>query len=192
MRCLRSVVLAATLVASLALTGATLSGGESRVYVQFAPGGKGPVKALVGQAGGRGHHEFDSLGAMAVTVPEQALAGLSRNPNILLIEEDPLRQLFGQVTPYGINLVEAPQAVAAGATGAGLTIGVIDSGIFAGHEDFAGVALAGEPVFDPVTDERAWNRAATPTAPMFRARLRRRTTVWASLVSRPAPRAFTW
>lgn len=158
MRYLRSVVLAATLLASLVLTGATLSGGESRVYVQFAPGGKAPVKALVGQAGGRVHYEFDSLSAMAVTVPDQALAGLSRNPNILLIEEDPLRQLFGQVTPYGINMVEAPQAVAAGATGAGVTVGVIDSGVFAGHEDFAGVALAGEPAGDPATDERAWNR----------------------------------
>lgn len=158
MRSLRSLILSAIVMASLALSGAILSGGESRVYVQFVPGGKGAVKGLVNQAGGRVHYEFDHLGAMAVSMPEQALNGLRNNPNVVLIEEDPVRELFGQTTPYGITMVEAPQAVAAGGTGAGITVGVIDSGLFAAHEDFAGVVVAGEPVFNPATDERAWNR----------------------------------
>lgn len=155
---MRSLVLTAIAMASVALSSATLSGGESRVYVQFAPGGKGAVKSSVVQLGGRIHYEFDHLGAMAVTLPDPALNGLRNNPNVLLIEEDPVRNLYGQTVPYGINMVEAPQAVAAGGTGAGFTVGVIDSGLFTGHEDFAGVAMAGEPGGDPATDERAWNR----------------------------------
>lgn len=155
---MRSLMLAAIAMASVALPSVTLLGGESRVYIQFTPGGKGDVKGLVNQAGGRVHHEFDNLGAMAVSMPEQALNGLRNNPNILLIEEDPVRQLYGQTVPYGIGMVEAPLAVAAGGTGAGITVGVIDSGLFTGHEDFAGVVMAGEPVFNPATDERAWNR----------------------------------
>lgn len=131
---------------------------ESRVWVQFAPGAKGPVMAALKQAGGRVHYEFDHLNAVAVTMPDQALAGLSRNPHVTLVEEDPVRFLFGQTVPYGITMVQAPLAVAAGADGTGITVGVIDSGVFTGHEDFAGVTMAGEPGGDPATNEVAWNR----------------------------------
>ncbi|MDQ3038743.1 MAG: S8 family serine peptidase, partial [Pseudomonadota bacterium] len=49
----------------------------------------------------------------------------------------------GQVTPYGINKVQAPSTVATGADGTGIKVCVIDSGIKADHEDFAGIAMSG-------------------------------------------------
>jgi len=125
---------------------------NSRVYVVFKAGQKAVAKALVQQAAGRIHHEFDELRAIATTLPTQALDGLSRNPNIELIEEDPPRFMLGQAVPYGIDMVQARDVwdpdgngVADGGapTGAGIKVGVIDSGVYTGHEDFAGVTFLG-------------------------------------------------
>lgn len=131
---------------------------DSRVYVQFAPNAKGNALNAVAQAGGRVHYEFDHLNAAAVTVPDQALAGLSRNPNIVLIEEDPIRVMSGQTTPYGVTMVWEGYPISTTVTGTGIVVGVIDSGVYSKHEDFAGLPLNGEPGGDPGTVEIAWNR----------------------------------
>ena len=145
-------------VASLFLVTVTVAiGADHRVYVQFAKGAKGPVRAALAQAGGRVHHEFDNVDALSVSLPEQALDGVRRNPHVTLVEEDPVRVLSGQSVPYGVEMVQALDAVAAGATGAGVVIGVIDSGVFDAHEDFSGVSINGEPDLGFV-NERTWYR----------------------------------
>lgn len=157
-RCLASLAGAFLLVAVLATASfGQAAPSQNRVYVQFQPGAKAAARAAVNAAGGRIHHEFDSLDALAVTVPAVALNGLTRNPNVVLIEEDPTRELFAQTVPYGIEMVQAPLAVAAGATGAGVKVGVIDSGVYAAHADFAGVTITGEPDFG-AADQRTWYR----------------------------------
>jgi serine protease len=125
----------------------------ARVWVQFAPGQKAPVKVALQGAGGHIHYEFDDLSAMAVTVPAAALAGLRQNPNVTLIEDDPIRELVGQTVPYGIDMVQARDVWDANRdgvvdegspTGSGCRVCVIDSGVYVNHEDFAGVNIAGE------------------------------------------------
>lgn len=132
---------------------------NDRVYVQFAPGHKAAAQAALAIAGASVRHQFDDLNTVAASIPQQARAGLSRNPVIVAIEDDPERHFLSvpQETPYGITMVQAPLAVGAGATGAGVKIGVIDSGVFAAHEDFAGVAITGEPDHGP-DDPRTWYR----------------------------------
>lgn len=151
----RLVVLCLAIAGSLPAVAANV-----RVYVQFVPGQKANAHAALNQAGARTHHEFDNLNALAVTLPEAARAGLERNPAVTLVEDDPVRSFLAQTVPYGISMVQAPEAVAAGATGTGIKIGVIDSGVFAGasgHEDLRSVAISGEPDFGPA-DERTWYR----------------------------------
>lgn len=116
----------------------------SRVWVQFAPGQKAGVQAALQRAGSQVHYEFDQLNAIAASIPAQALDGISRNPAVVLVEEDPIREMSGEVVPYGVPLVDAP-VILGGAeyAGSGLKVGVIDSGIFAAHEDFAGLPLSG-------------------------------------------------
>jgi serine protease len=46
----------------------------------------------------------------------------------------------------------------AGTSGTGIKIGVIDSGVFVGHEDLAGLPITGEPVLADANDQRNWNR----------------------------------
>ncbi len=116
---------------------------ENRVWVKFKPGAKAQVERSLQAAGARFHHSFDDLGAFAVSLPPQALNGLKNNPNVEYVERDEPRFPMAQTSPYGIGLVQAPQAWAQGATGAGVTVCVIDSGLHVGHEDMAGVNVVG-------------------------------------------------
>ncbi|HUG11633.1 MAG TPA: S8 family serine peptidase, partial [Opitutaceae bacterium] len=120
--------------------------GEKRVWVQYQSGAKGPVMAALAKANGRVHYEFDNLEAVAVSLPEQALNGISRNPHVTLVEDDPIRELHAQNIPYGITMVQAQTAIDNGGTGAGIIVGVIDSGAYAAHPDLPDhPILRGEP-----------------------------------------------
>src|SRR5688500_16548518 len=124
----------------------------NRVWVKFKPGTRANVEAQARAAGGRVHYTFDKLGAMAITVPPQALQGLRNNPNVVLVEADAPRYAMAQTTPYGVDMVQARdvwdtnrdgQIDALAPTGAGVTVCVIDSGIHRAHQDFAGQQFTG-------------------------------------------------
>jgi subtilisin family serine protease len=139
--------------------------GFSRVYINIESGSKGAVVSAVAGVGGNIHYEFDSIGAIAATVPDQALGGLSRSAGVLAIEPDPQRFLTAEIIPYGITDVQAPTAVSAGADGSGVMVGVIDSGIYPAHEDFEGVTLSGYPEEISVTI-RGGGKPRTETTPL--------------------------
>ncbi len=144
-----------SLVLALGASAATAAWAEAleRVYIGFKPGQKAVAKGLVEKSQGRIHFEFDSLDTLVSSLPGNAVAALSKNPNITLVEPDPPRFLLttGEQIPYGIDLVQASAAwdpdnngIDVGApTGAGIKVGVIDSGVYAGHEDFSGVNISG-------------------------------------------------
>jgi serine protease len=141
--------------------------GKIRVLVNFLPGNKAGVDNALKGLGAEFHYTFDDLNTFAVTVPEAALNGLSRNPNVVYIEEDVLRypisirpsnltsaQASGlaapagqtaQIVPYGVDMVQAPQVWAAdpAANGSTKKICIIDSGVYSNHEDLFGNTLSG-------------------------------------------------
>jgi serine protease len=126
---------------ALAMAGSSFAAdtGSERVWVKFSPGGKGNVENALRAVGGTIHHSFDDLAAFAVSVPPQALTGLRNNPNIEYIEADAIRQPMAQTVPYGIPMVQAQDAWAAGGDGSNILVCVIDSGINAQHEDFGNI-----------------------------------------------------
>lgn len=130
---------------------------DVRLFVRYHPGQKSAAQQELGRAGAVTHHQFDDLRAVAVTLPESARAGLERNPAVEFVEEDPVREFLAQSVPYGITMVGAPAAVGAGATGAGIKVGVVDSGVLRTHEDLAAVSITGEPDFG-ANDDRTWYR----------------------------------
>lgn len=154
-----------------------------RVFVGFAPGSKAAVQQALTAAGADFHYTFDDLNSFVVSVPEKALNGLSKNPNVVDIEEDverypisitPATGTFaaqadtidanGQTVPWGVDAVQARQvwdanldgSFDAGApTGSGVTVCIIDTGYYSGHEDLAGASLLGgtsQVDNDPFTD----------------------------------------
>lgn len=170
----RLVVVSLTLIVSMLLSlvavrPANADNDKVRVFVQFAAGQKANVENSLKGAGAEFHYAFDDLNTFAVSVPAQALAGLERNPNIVLIEEDSPRypvgvmastvespNLFsitgGQVIPYGVDMVQARDVWDAdrngtvdngASTGANRKICIIDSGFYTSQEDLQGVNVTG-------------------------------------------------
>ena len=115
------------------------AGETTSVLVQFA----GPVqandKALVRGLGGEISHEYSLVPAISVEIPTQALEGLSRNPRVVTVEENLEVQAMLFDDEYGdtwsINNINAKQVHDSGNTGAGVKVGIIDSGISTSHVD---------------------------------------------------------
>jgi subtilisin family serine protease len=147
-------------------TAAAPNSQELRLMVQYAPGQRGSVARDLNANGAAFHYDFEELNTFVVTIPAAAYPGLSRNPNVVLIEEDVERYPIGiipsvaaaplaataQEVPYGIDMVQARDvwdadrngSVDAGApTAANRKICIIDSGFYTGHEDLSGVNVAG-------------------------------------------------
>jgi len=133
-----------------------------RVWVTYKSGRQAEVREALNLQKAQFHYDFPQLAAYVVTVPEAALNGILRNPFVESVEEDPVRypiepvrtapqasyadsiDLSGQTIPWGIDAVQARNvwdnngdAVAdiGAPTGAGVTVCIIDTGYYAGHED---------------------------------------------------------
>jgi serine protease len=143
--------LLAALVIGAGVHSATGDPQPERYLVRYEPGTKDLVLASLAP-GATIHHEFDAIGVIAVTMlPDQADA-LAANGNVVSVGEDPIYHPFAQTVPYGIDQVRAREAwdadrdgvVDAGAaTGKGIRVCVVDTGIAAHHEDFEGVPIVG-------------------------------------------------
>ena len=115
---------------------------DTRYIVKFrdgrGPAGHGALRA----AGAEVVLSLDAQNAAAARIPEAALNGLARNPNIEYIEPDVIREPYatwsntsagGEVLPYGIQMVQADK-VSSPNPGA-VTLCIIDSGYSQQHAD---------------------------------------------------------
>jgi len=134
-----------------------------RVFVEFSPGEKTAVQRILNSAGAEFHYTFDHLNSFAVSLPEQALKGIEKNPNVIKIEEDVPRYLImntsnqnalvpladtvadsGDIVPYGVDAVQARDVwdgdydgnINTGSpAGVGKKVCIIDTGYYGDHED---------------------------------------------------------
>jgi minor extracellular protease Epr len=77
---------------------------------------------------------YKNFPIVKMTLSERAMVALSKNPNVLSIESEVIFTINADVIEWGIAKVEAPKAWMAGYTGAGVKVGIIDTGI-APHDD---------------------------------------------------------
>ncbi len=75
-----------------------------RIMIEYKTGQKGPVLQVVAKAGAEVHYEFDELDTLVVTIPTVALQGIERNPNVIFVEEDPLRYMVQDIPPRKVSL----------------------------------------------------------------------------------------
>lgn len=143
---MRRLVSLLSLALALHAIPASSSPAKSRYIVEFANDAAG--RSTLAAHGGDVVLELSSVRSVAVMLPASAAAALARNPNIALIEEDPVRvpvdfvdapildpvtfEPTGETLPWGIQAVQA-DVVAPGTSQAKVCI--IDSGYALGHED---------------------------------------------------------
>jgi subtilisin family serine protease len=140
------------LVLLLALAGAqTAAGGSSTqkaVLVGYAPGAN--AGALVQSVGGAVTYRYKYIDAVAATIPSDQASTLAGKAGIRYVEGSrqfyPLGRLR-QTTDYGVSKIQAPAAWALGQRGAGVKVGIFDSGIDLQHPDLqvaGGIDLIGD------------------------------------------------
>jgi len=107
------------------------------------------------------HYDWEEDNAFVLTTSDQEIEVLKSNPNVVHVEEDPIRypmhlrggesvrpahrKLFhdGDEIPYGVRMVQAPEVWALSFRGQGVKVCVMDTGIDASHEDFVRSRLTG-------------------------------------------------
>jgi len=94
-------------------------------------------RALVHAFGGKIKYSYSVVNAIAAELPDAALAGLSRNPHVTAIETDV--QMYAVDAElddsWGVAHIQAGEVHQSGNKGAGVKIGIIDSGVNYNHPD---------------------------------------------------------
>ena len=139
---------------------------ETRYIVKFNAGRSEAGRAALRAAGGQVLVALDPQNAVAARLPAQALAGLSRNPNIEYIEVDAVRRPLatwndrvlssGEVLPFGVQMVQADRVRSTNVEAKKVCI--IDSGYSEQHLDLRDDT--DDLITQNASDARAgsWNR----------------------------------
>ena len=114
---------------------------DARYIVKFNAGQSESGRAALRGAGAEVVLSLEPQNAVAARIPERALAGLSRNPNIEYIEVDQIRTPMasdrtlgtGEILPYGVQMVQADLVTSTNESAKRICI--IDSGYSQQHVD---------------------------------------------------------
>ncbi|MBI5716798.1 MAG: S8 family serine peptidase [Burkholderiales bacterium] len=150
------LTLVAALAAALLVHGAAQArdreppAGHKRVIIGFKAGAELAGRSALAAARGRVQRDLPSVGAVAVELPDAALAALQRSAHFEYVEEDAKRYPLaltspsttpyasGQLEPYGIRMVQAHLLPQGDSLAGNRKVCIIDSGYSLGHADLPG------------------------------------------------------
>ena len=128
---------------------------------------------VVTKAGGRIKYTYHLVPAIAASVPETALNGLRHNPRVTVVEPDVRVYALDHATTsgdaelnnaWGVKHIGSGSAHAAGATGAGVKVAVIDTGIDYAHPDLSANYAGGYDFVNNDADPKDDNNHGTHVA----------------------------
>jgi len=154
------------ILVAVAATGTAQGPNRSRVFIRFAHQPGPDEENLVEAAGGEIKYTYRLVPAIAATLPDAAIQGLSRNPNIAAIEPD------GEVhivdveldSAWGVKRIGASVVHDGGNRGGGVRVAILDTGIDYTHPDLNGNYVGGMDFANDDGDPRDDNGHGTHVA----------------------------
>jgi subtilisin family serine protease len=130
--------------------GRVIPGAYIVVFKAAVTDAPGLARHLVGAAGGTLRHSYGSaLKGFAADLPARALDALQHNPNVAYVEADQVVQA-DDINPasWGLDRVDQRKLPLSrsynySATGAGVNVYIIDTGIWSSHAEFGGRVVGG-------------------------------------------------
>ncbi len=131
-----------------------------RYIVVFRDGvahGRALAARMVANAGGELHFTYEhAVNGFAATLPAQAIAGISRNPNVAYVEQDAVvtvAQTTQTNATWGLDRIDQRALPLSGTytygqTGSGVRAYIIDTGILLSHTEFTNRLLPGFDAID--------------------------------------------
>ena len=116
------------------------------VFVSFDKTPGASEHAIVERAGGTVRFSYTIIPSVAASVPEAAIQGLLKNPNVTSVELDgTVYAVDAEIDrTWGVKRIGSGTVHDGGNKGTGVKIGIIDSGVDYTHQDLDGVYTGGK------------------------------------------------
>lgn len=137
----------------LVLTSAGLASGMEKapnIKSYFVAFNKDVDVSLIKTHGGEVKRQYQFMPVVSVNLPEKAAEALRHNPKVDYVEFDGVMKAIGQEIPWGVTHVKATDVQQSGVNGAGIKVGIIDTGIDYFHEDL--IVKGGSTFVEGTTD----------------------------------------